>query len=192
MEKVGKILGDSLRGRRFNTASPSSIGGSDRCRVVSRARVVERFGGPLQASGEEACGDPQGESEGAGPQDAEKRRPGSYYPQRRKRLGVQTDLTKVKSIISRVLANRGLDKKVERYEFILRWHEIVGERLAEVSKPEYIRNRALIVRVLHPAWAQELTMIKPILLESLAKFLKPGDVVTDMIFRVDVIGTNVR
>ncbi len=107
------------------------------------------------------------------------------YAPRRRRLGAQTDLTKVTSILSRVLAYRGLDKKVERYAFILRWHEIVGERLAEVSKPEYIRNKALIVRVLHPAWAQELAMIKPVLLESLAHYLQPGDVVRDMVFRVD-------
>jgi hypothetical protein len=107
----------------------------------------------------------------------------SYTP-RRRRPGVATDLTKVRGILSKVLSHRGLDKKVERYEFILHWHEIVGERLAEVSKPECIVNKQLIVNVLHPAWAQELTMIKPVLLESLAKFLRPGDVVRDMIFRV--------
>lgn len=102
----------------------------------------------------------------------------------RRRGGVPTDLTKVKAILSKVLSHRGLDKKVERYEFVLHWHEIVGARLAEVSKPDCIVNRRLIVNVLHPAWAQELTMIKPVLLESLAKFLRPADIVNDMVFRV--------
>ncbi len=106
------------------------------------------------------------------------------YAQRRRRVGGASDLTKVKSILSKVLSHRGLDKKVERYGFILRWHEIVGERLAEVSKPECIINKQLIVNVMHPVWAQELTMIKPVLLESLAKLLPPGDVVRDMTFRV--------
>ncbi len=106
------------------------------------------------------------------------------YKNYRRRAGVPTDLTKVKAILSKVLSHRGLDKKVERYEFILHWHEIVGARLAEVSKPECIVNRRLMVNVLHPAWAQELTMIKPVLLESLAKFLRPGDIVNDMVFRV--------
>jgi predicted nucleic acid-binding Zn ribbon protein len=109
--------------------------------------------------------------------------PRQYKP-RRQRSAVATDLTKVKSILSKVLSHRGLDKRVERYEFILHWREIVGERLAEVSKPECIVNKQLIVNVLHPAWAQELTMIKPVLLESLARFLQPGDVVRDMHFRV--------
>ena len=107
-----------------------------------------------------------------------------HYKPRRPRSGMATDLTKVKSILSKVLSHRGLDKRVERYEFILHWREIVGERLAEVSKPECIVNKQLIVNVLHPAWAQELTMIKPVLLESLARFLQPGDVVRDMHFRV--------
>ena len=107
-----------------------------------------------------------------------------FYPQKRRRSAAPTDLTKVKAILSKVLSHRGLDKRVERYEFILHWHEIVGERLAEVSKPDCIVNKQLIVNVMHPAWAQELTMIKPVLLESLAQFLRPGDVVRDMVFRV--------
>jgi len=104
-------------------------------------------------------------------------------PVRRRRLGASTDLTKVKGIISKVLAYRGLDKKVERYEFILHWSSIVGERLAEVTKPECIRNRALIVQVVHPVWAQELVMMKPIILQSLARYLKPGDIVSDIVCR---------
>jgi predicted nucleic acid-binding Zn ribbon protein len=99
-------------------------------------------------------------------------------------LGAATDLTKVRGILSKVLAFRGLDKKVERYEFILQWPEIVGEKMAEISKPDYIRNKVLFVQVLHPVWAQELTMMKPVLLQSLSRYLKPGDIVRDIVFRV--------
>lgn len=106
------------------------------------------------------------------------------YVPRRRRPGVTTDLSKIKGILSKVLAQKGIDKKVERYEFILHWRAIVGDKLFEVSKPECIRNRALIVHVLHSVWAQELTFMKPMLLQKLSHFLKPGDVVTDMIFRI--------
>jgi predicted nucleic acid-binding Zn ribbon protein len=102
----------------------------------------------------------------------------------RRRSGIRTDLTRIKGILAKALAGKGLDKKIERYEFILHWESIVGEKLAEVSKPEYISRRALIVRVLHPVWAQELTFMKPTLLRKLAPFLKRGDVVDDMVFRV--------
>lgn len=109
---------------------------------------------------------------------------GDYKPIRYRRAGVSTDFAKIKGILAKALAFKGIDKKLERYEFILHWDKIVGERLAEVSKPDYISRKVLIVRVLHPVWAQEFTFMKVGLLHKLAPFLKRGDVVEDMIFRV--------
>ncbi len=103
---------------------------------------------------------------------------------RYRRPGVNTDFAKIKGILAKALAFKGIDKKLERYEFVLHWEKIVGEKLAEVSKPDYISRRTLIVRVLHPVWAQELTFLKPGLIHKLAPFLKRGDVVDDMVFRV--------
>lgn len=113
-----------------------------------------------------------------------KRYPSEHGPLRRRRAGVRTDFTRIKGILAKALAHKGIDKKIERYEFILHWDKIVGERLAEVSKPEYISRRVLLVRVLHPVWAQEFTFMKSSLLIKLAPYLKAGDVVEDMIFRV--------
>ncbi len=108
------------------------------------------------------------------------------YPryQTRRRYGVKSDLTAIKSILSRALAQKGLDEKVERYEFILHWPEIVGETLAKISKPDYIARKVLLVTVAHSAWAQELTFLKPTLLRKLSLYLRKGDVVEDMVFRV--------
>ncbi len=106
------------------------------------------------------------------------------WPRRRRAGGEVTDLTKIKGIIAGVLNSPEARFKAQRYAFILHWREIVGERLAKVSRPEVIENRRLVVQVAHPAWAQELSLIKPVLLESLAKYLRPGDVVGDMVFRV--------
>ena len=108
----------------------------------------------------------------------------SQAPFRHKRKGVRTDLTLIKGILAKALAGKGIDKKIERYEFILHWDKIVGEKLAEVSKPDYISRKTLIVRVLHPVWAQEFAFMKMSLLRKLAPHLKRGDVVEDMIFRV--------
>jgi predicted nucleic acid-binding Zn ribbon protein len=105
-------------------------------------------------------------------------------PFRRRRAGVRSDLTLIKGILSKALAGKGIDKKIERYEFVLHWDKIVGTKLAEVSKPEYISRKTLIVRVLHPVWAQECAFMKTSLLRKLAPYLKRGDVVEDMIFRV--------
>jgi predicted nucleic acid-binding Zn ribbon protein len=82
------------------------------------------------------------------------------------------------------LAHKGLDKKIERYEFILHWHEIVGESLARISKPECIHNRTLIVRVVHSTWAQELAFMKPVLIQKVIPYLRKGDSIDDIVFRV--------
>jgi|GEM_PF-1534890 len=103
---------------------------------------------------------------------------------RRRRAGVPSDLTKIKAILSRALAHKGLDKKIERYEFILHWEEIVGESLARISKPECILNKTLLVRVTHSTWAQELAFMKPVLIQKVRPYLKRGDVIDDIVFRI--------
>ncbi len=133
---------------------------------------------------------PQGGSSGSGVRASspERKAENSEEPRRefprRRRAGVRSDLTLVKGILAKALAFKGLDKKVERYEFILHWREIVGDKIADVTKPEYISRRALLVTVKHSAWAQELTFQKQVLLQKLARYLKKGDIVTDMVFRV--------
>lgn len=133
----------------------------------------------------------KGASNGATPtrSGAALERPSSHQSQykgpfQRRRPGVRTDLTLIKGILAKALAGKGIDKKIERYEFVLNWDKIVGSKLAEVTKPDYISRKTLIVRVLHPVWAQECSFMKTSLLQRLAPYLKRGDVVEDMIFRV--------
>lgn len=156
MEKIGKLIGN----------------GAVSTQVSSRSVAPNQQGSTEYLSNKVADNSDQ------------QRRPNTWQPRRRRIAGVATDLTNVKSILSKVLSHRGMDKRVERYEFILHWHSIVGSRLAEVTKPDCIRNKTLLVNTLHSVWAQELTFMKPMLLQKLSHYLKPGDVVTDMVFRV--------
>lgn len=160
MEKVGKLIGNGV-------ASTEVSGGS----------IVPNQRGSTEDSAKKVPGNSDQYS-----------RSNSWQPRRRRTAGVATDLTTVKSILSKVLSHRGMDKRVERYEFILHWHSIVGSRLAEVTKPDCIRNKTLIVNTPHSVWAQELTFMKPMLLQKLSHYLKPGDVVTDIVFRVGELG----
>lgn len=105
-------------------------------------------------------------------------------PVRRRRAGASSELTLIKGILSKALAQKGLERKLERYEFVLHWTEIVGEHAAQVARPECIVNRALIVRVANSVWAQELAFMKPVILQRLTPYLRSGDIVTDIIFRV--------
>jgi len=154
-------------------------------------RINKFLGGALPNSASERTPSQPQSNERTGPQNSPRRRnsyPSSYSPEYRgtfrRRRGVPTDLTLIKGILAKALAGKGIDKKIERYEFVLHWDKIVGEKLAEVSKPDYISRKTLIVRVLHPVWAQEFTFMKAMLLRKLAPYLKRGDFVEDMIFRV--------
>jgi hypothetical protein len=94
-----------------------------------------------------------------------------------------------KLILKAVLGQYGLDKKLERYEFIWRWAEVVGEDIAKRTKPESIQGNALIVRVESSAWAQELSLQKNVILRRFREIfkqdaLKKGYVVNDIRFYV--------
>ncbi len=160
MEKIGKLIGN----------------------VAASTRESSRSVAPNQQSSPGYLANKNPDNS-----DQQRKQYNTWQPRRRRTAGVATDLTNVKSILSKVLSHRGMDKRVERYEFILHWHSIVGSRLAEVTKPDCIRNKTLIVNTLHSVWAQELTFMKPMLLQKLSHYLKPGDVVTDMVFRVGEI-----
>ncbi len=155
-------------------------------------RINKFLGGALARTSSDTPYNQQKVKEGQ-PSYSSQSRPNSYNssysqesrtPYRRRRSGVPTDLTLIKGILAKALAGKGIDKKIERYEFVLHWDKIVGEKLAEVSKPDYISRKTLIVRVLHPVWSQEFTFMKATLLRKLAPYLQRGDVVEDMIFRV--------
>lgn len=151
-------------------------------------RINKFLGGALPRTSSDNSYKQQNGKEGQSSYSSQPRSSGysseARVPYRRRRSGVPTDLTLIKGILAKALAGKGIDKKIERYEFVLHWDKIVGEKLAEVSKPDYISRKTLIVRVLHPVWAQEFTFMKGALLRKLAPYLQRGDVVDDMIFRV--------
>lgn len=90
----------------------------------------------------------------------------------------------VRGILSSVLRRSGLDRDLARYGFVLHWPEIVGEAIAARTKPECIRNGALVIRVTDSTWAQELSLQKSVILGRLQKFLADDQIVTDVRFYV--------
>lgn len=87
-------------------------------------------------------------------------------------------------VLKKALARLGLDREIARYRFVLHWKEIVGEEIAKRSKPECIKNRALVVRVADSAWAQELSFQKHVILTRLRRYLDQKEIVEDVIFYV--------
>ncbi len=177
MERVGNLLGqlanlEPRTGARTQSGAPSTKNTSGATGTAAH-QAANRSNHQVDETEQSSESHP----------DQAEHRPHQHQP-RRRRLGVGTDLTKIKGILSKALAHKGLDKKIERYEFILHWEEIVGESLARISKPECILNRSLIVKVVHSTWAQELAFMKPVLIQKVLPYLKKGDTIDDIVFRI--------
>lgn len=93
-----------------------------------------------------------------------------------------TEPQNINDAIYQTLQSLGLAEKLSQYETVNSWAEIVGDSIARVTKAENIRDGALIVRVMHPAWRQELVFLKAELIEKINRTLKK-EIVKDIIFK---------
>ena len=94
------------------------------------------------------------------------------------------DPSLVREVLRSAFKRYGLDRELERYQFVAHWQEIVGPEIAKRTKPENIRGRNLIVEVADSVWAQELSFQKRVILNRLRKFIPSGMSVEDIHFRV--------
>ena len=88
----------------------------------------------------------------------------------------------IADILKGALKSHHLEKKVEDYAGFAFWDELVGEEIARVAKPQrIIKGNVLQVCVIDAAWAQELTFMKPTLLDKIHK-RSLGAVIEDLVF----------
>jgi predicted nucleic acid-binding Zn ribbon protein len=90
----------------------------------------------------------------------------------------------VRDLLRRTFKRFGLDRELDRYQFVLHWKEIVGEEIAKRAFPSHIRGTSLVVNVSGSAWAQELSFQKQVILRRLKRFV-PADSIRDIIFSVE-------
>lgn len=68
-------------------------------------------------------------------------------------------------VLPAVLEKAGMLRQFERLGVLERWPEIVGERVAAVTRARSMADATLIVEVRSSAWLMELNMMKGALLE---------------------------
>jgi predicted nucleic acid-binding Zn ribbon protein len=73
--------------------------------------------------------------------------------------------TRVDSVLTSLLERYGVREQVERMEVLELWPEIVGEKLAAVTRARGVDDGVLIVEVRNSAWLMELNMMKGTFLE---------------------------
>ncbi len=86
------------------------------------------------------------------------------------------------SVLSRVLRDLHIEKRVYQSRALLVWNEVVGEKISRISHPEKVENGILFVHVKSPSWRTELIYLKRDIINRLNK--KIGvNVITDIIFK---------
>jgi predicted nucleic acid-binding Zn ribbon protein len=83
------------------------------------------------------------------------------------------------SILPEVLKEFGLEKKAMNYSVLTSWEEIVGPKVAAVTKAERLERGVLTVKVANSVWRYELTLHSKSILQKIATQYGPG-VVTEI------------
>ncbi len=86
------------------------------------------------------------------------------------------------SVIDGLIAKWGIRKPLKRAEVISNWAEIVGDRIANETRADRIRNTILFVTCSSPMWAQELGLLKPTIMKKIRARVGTG-IVTDIHFK---------
>lgn len=74
--------------------------------------------------------------------------------------GNDTGPVRLDSVLGEVLEQHGLSEQVRRMEVLDLWPDIVGERVAEVTRAKGVSDAALFVEVSTSAWLMELNIMK--------------------------------
>lgn len=93
----------------------------------------------------------------------------------RQRRGKMAAPALLEQVLGKTLSKYGLEKGLARYRFVAEWSGVVGETAAAVSRPEYIRNHTLYIRVATSQWAQLLSFKQMEIMERLAPMLEDSE-----------------
>ena len=95
-------------------------------------------------------------------------------------------LRAVREILSRVVDSCGIAGRLDEQRVIERWAEAVGPEVARHTSPRHFSGRVLHVTVDTSPWMQEPSLLKPLILEALAR-VGGRSVVRDDRFTVGVL-----
>lgn len=83
-------------------------------------------------------------------------------------------IEKLSSLLNKTLASHGLTTRLKEYRVVGRWEKIVGKVIARHAQPSSLRGKKLSVVVDSSAWMQQLSLLKPELIEKLNEGLGAG------------------
>ncbi|MCC6964714.1 MAG: DUF721 domain-containing protein [Nitrospira sp.] len=95
----------------------------------------------------------------------------------------QSTLDSFGTILAGVAHRLGLESKLFEARLRRHWPDIVGEPIATHTRPDQIRFKKLHVYVHNSVWLQQLTFLKPVLLEKV-NGMAGDQLVTEIVLRI--------
>lgn len=77
----------------------------------------------------------------------------------------------IKNVLWNVLKKRNMERKLKEATIFMRYDDIVGEKIASVSKPVFFRGDTLFIGVKNSVWAHQLLFFKTEIMEKINSFL---------------------
>lgn len=94
----------------------------------------------------------------------------------------------VSSVLATVAKRLGLETKLLEFQLRRDWPNIVGQPIAAHTRPDQIRFKKLYLLVENSVWMQQLTFLKPTLLEKINE-AAGTELVTEIVLRIAELGT---
>lgn len=95
----------------------------------------------------------------------------SLRSRRRRWYALSVKIEKLSNTLRKVLANRGMSRGLGLYRVAARWEEAVGAVIAGHARPAFLKSGKLSVLVDSPVWMQQLSLMKPGLIEEVNRHL---------------------
>lgn len=103
----------------------------------------------------------------------------------------QSRLDSFGTILAGVAHRLGFESKLFEARLRRQWPDIVGEPIATHTRPDQIRFKKLHVYVHNSVWLQQLTFLKPVLLEKV-NGMAGETLVTEIVLRIGEFSTERR
>ena len=86
-------------------------------------------------------------------------------------LTMKRRVDKLSVTLGKLLRSRGLESSLSEYRIVGQWEKAVGAGIARHAQPQTVQGKKLVLVVDSPAWMQQLSLLKPELIEKMNKAL---------------------
>jgi predicted nucleic acid-binding Zn ribbon protein len=84
-------------------------------------------------------------------------------------------------VLTRTLKGLKIDRRVKEETALLKWAEVVGEKIAAQTQPLRVKDSILFVKVENASWRNELVFLKAKIIKELNQSVR-ANVVKDIVF----------